>query len=309
MIRFIVERVVQLVLVVFLMSTFTFLLLRLAPGDPARIMLTAHNVPVSQEALDSVREELGLTNTLPVQYVHWIKDVFTGQWGVSYMSKQPVLEEIVRRIPATFELALGGLGVMLFMTFLLGMSTALRSQGIVNRFGKGLALVGSSLPSFWLGFLLIYICSVKYQLLPSMGRGSLENLVLPAITLGFGLGTVYARVFREHLLDVLQKPFVKAARARGQSEFSLLTGEVLKHAILPMITMTGTSFAFMLGGSIIVETVFSWPGLGRYIIDAINMRDYPIIQGYVIFTTFLFVLIHILIDILCSFVDPRLRAN
>lgn len=309
MIRFIVERVVQLVLVVFLMSTFTFLLLRLAPGDPARIMLTAHNVPASQEALDSVRAELGLTNTLPVQYVYWIKDVFTGQWGVSYMSKQPVLEEIVRRIPATFELALGGLGVMLFMTFLLGMSTALRSQGIVNRFGKGLALVGSSLPSFWLGFLLIYICSVKYQLLPSMGRGSLENLVLPAITLGFGLGTVYARVFREHLLDVLQKPFVKAARARGQSEFSLLTGEVLKHAILPMITMTGTSLAFMLGGSIIVETVFSWPGLGRYIIDAINMRDYPIIQGYVIFTTFLFVLIHILIDILCSFVDPRLRAN
>ncbi|MED4069838.1 nickel ABC transporter permease [Priestia endophytica] len=309
MIRFIVERVVQLVIVVFLMSTFTFLLLRLAPGDPARIMLTAHNVPASQEALDSVREELGLTNTLPVQYVHWIKDVFTGQWGVSYMSKQPVLEEIVRRIPATFELALGGLGVMLFMTFLLGMSTALRSQGIVNRFGEGLALVGSSLPSFWLGFLLIYIYSVKYQLLPSMGRGSLENLVLPAITLGFGLGTVYARVFREHLLDVLQKPFVKAARARGQSEFSLLIGEVLKHAILPMITMTGTSFAFMLGGSIIVETVFSWPGLGRYIIDAINMRDYPIIQGYVIFTTFLFVLIHILIDILCSFVDPRLRAN
>ncbi|MCY8232033.1 nickel ABC transporter permease [Priestia endophytica] len=309
MIRFIAERVVQLVLVVFLMSTFTFLLLRIAPGDPARLMLTAHNVPASQEALDSVREELGLTSTLPVQYVHWIKDVFTGQWGVSYMSKQPVLEEIVRRIPATFELALGGLGVMLFMTFLFGMSTALRSQGIVNHFGKGLALVGSSLPSFWLGFLLIYICSVKYQLLPSMGRGSLENLVLPAITLGFGLGTVYARVFREHLLDVLQKPFVKAARARGQSEFSLLTGEVLKHAILPMITMTGTSFAFMLGGSIIVETVFSWPGLGRYIIDAINMRDYPIIQGYVIFTTFLFVLIHILIDILCSFVDPRLRAN
>lgn len=306
MIRFIAERVVQLVLVVFLMSTFTFLLLRLAPGDPARLMLTAHNVPASQEALDSVREELGLTNTLPVQYVHWITDVFTGQWGVSYMSKQPVLEEIVRRIPATFVLALGGLGVMLFMTFLFGMSTALRSQGIVNRFGKGLALVGSSLPSFWLGFLLIYICSVKYQLLPSMGRGSLENLVLPAITLGFGLGTVYARVFREHLLDVLQKPFVKAARARGQSELSLLTGEVLKHAILPIITMTGTSFAFMLGGSIIVETVFSWPGLGRYIIDAINMRDYPIIQGYVIFTTFLFVLIHILIDILCSFVDPRL---
>lgn len=309
MIRFIAERVVQLILVVFLMSTFTFLLLRLAPGDPARLMLTAHNVPASQEALDSVREELGLTNTLPVQYGHWIKDVFTGQWGVSYMSKQPVLEEIVRRIPATFELALGGLGIMLFMTFLFGMSTALRSQGIVNRFGKGLALVGSSLPSFWLGFLLIYICSVKYQLLPSMGRGSLENLTLPAITLGFGLGTVYARVLREHLLDVLQKPFVKAARARGQSEFSLLTGEVLKHAILPMITMTGTSFAFMLGGSIIVETVFSWPGLGRYIIDAINMRDYPIIQGYVIFTTFLFVLIHILIDILCSFVDPRLRAN
>ncbi|MFP3887777.1 ABC transporter permease [Priestia filamentosa] len=309
MIRFIAERVVQLILVVFLMSTFTFLLLRLAPGDPARLMLTAHNVPASQEALDSVREELGLTNTLPVQYVHWIKDVFTGQWGVSYMSKQPVLEEIVRRIPATFELALGGLGIMLFMTFLFGISTALRSQGIVNRFGKGLALVGSSLPSFWLGFLLIYICSVKYQLLPSMGRGSLENLVLPAITLGFGLGTVYARVLREHLLDVLHKPFVKAARARGQSEFSLLTGEVLKHAILPIITMTGTSFAFMLGGSIIVETVFSWPGLGRYIIDAINMRDYPIIQGYVIFTTFLFVLIHILIDILCSFVDPRLRAN
>ncbi|QGQ45687.1 nickel ABC transporter permease [Metabacillus sediminilitoris] len=309
MIRFCLERIAQLMMVIFFVSTLTFLLLRLAPGDPAYILLTTHDVPASEEALSALRKELGLTEPLWTQYVHWVTDAFTWQWGTSYVSKEPVTEELFRRIPATLELATAGLMVMIFITFILGISTAIYSNGLLDLVGRLMALLGSSIPSFWLGFLFIYFFSVQYGWLPSMGRGTLKHLILPAITLGLGMGTIYARVLRTNMLEMMNQHFIKAAKARGLSNRRILVFQVFKHAFLPVVTMLGTSFAFMLGGSIIVESIFSWPGLGKYIVEAINMRDYPVIQGYVMFTSFLFVSIHIVVDMIYVLLDPRLRVR
>ncbi|UOE94839.1 nickel ABC transporter permease [Alkalihalobacillus sp. LMS39] len=309
MTRFIVERLLPLALVIVIVPTLTFLLLRLAPGDPAQIILYENGVPASETAIESLREELGLTGTLSSQYVEWVRQMVTGQWGTSFVSKQPVLEELMQRLPATLELAVAGLVVMLLFTFTLGITTAIWSNGWMDRIGRFFALFGSSIPSFWLGFLLLYYFSVNYQWFPSMGRGTWKHLMLPALTLGFGLGTVYARVLRSNVLEMMQQNFVKAQKARGFSTRKVVLSSVLKHAFLPIVTMVGTSFAFMLGGSIIVETIFSWPGLGRYIVESIKYRDYPVIQGYVLFVTVLFVTIHLIVDFIYVMLDPRLRVR
>ncbi|MFJ8072289.1 nickel ABC transporter permease [Peribacillus sp. NPDC096447] len=309
MIRFLIEHLIQLVLVIFCVATLTFLLLRLSPGDPAMIMLKTNDVPASNEALDSLRTELGITESIGSQYIQWLKDVFTGRWGNSYVSKKPVVNELFERLPATLELAGASLLVMLAITFILGISTAIYSEGLLDKIGRLMALLGSAVPSFLLGFLFIYLFSVQYGVLPSMGRSTWQHLVLPALTLGLGLGTVYARVLRTNMLDMMNQNFVKAARARGMSKRRILVFQVFKHALLSIVTMIGTSFAFMLGGSIIVESIFSWPGLGRYIIESINIRDYPVIQGYAIFASILFVAIHTIVDFIYVLVDPRLRVR
>ena len=309
MFKFIIDHVFQLIIVIFCVTTLTFFLVRLAPGDPALIMLKANDVAPPAEAVDALREELGLTKSLSEQYIQWMKNVFTGHWGNSFVSGEPVIEELFVKLPATFELAIAGLIVMLAVTFGLGIATSIYEKGIVDRLGRTAALLGSAIPPFLIGFLCIYIFSVQLGWLPSMGRSNWQNIILPAITLGLGLGTMHARVLRVHLLELMKQPFVKASKARGFSNAHILMFQLVKHAFLVIATLTGTNFAFMLGGSIIVESIFSWPGLGRYIIDSINMRDYPVIQGYVIFASILFVVIHTVVDLIYLIVDPRLRVQ
>lgn len=309
MIKFILERMIQLFFVVFCVATLTFLLVRFSPGDPATIMLKANDVPASDEAIHALRSELGLTDSIGVQYMEWLQQIVTGQWGSSFVSQKPVISELLIRLPATLELAFAGLVIMLVVTLVLGISAAVYENGALDKVGRVLALLGSAVPTFWLGFLCIYIFSVHFGWLPSMGRGNWRNLILPAATLGLGLGTVYARVLRANMLEMLQQPFVKASRARGISKNRILVFQVVKHALLPIVTVVGTSFAFMVGGSIIVETIFSWPGLGQYIVQSITMRDYPVIQGYVIFAAVLFVAIHMLVDFIYMIIDPRLRVR
>ena len=308
MMKFVIEHLIQLLLVILSVATLTFLLVRLSPGDPATIMLKSNDVPISEEALNTLRTELGLTHSLGSQYLDWLKNVVTLQWGNSYISKEPVIHGLMERLPATLELAFAGLVVMLVMTFILGLSTAIIKKGIIDKFGKLVALLGSAIPTFWLGFLCIYVFSVQLGWLPSMGRGTWQHLILPAVTLGLGLGTVYARVLRAQILDMMNQHFVKASQARGLSNTRILLFQVLKHAMLPIVTMIGTSFAFMLSGSIIVESIFSWPGIGQYVIQSIHMRDYPVIQGYAIFAALLFIAIHTMVDLIYLIIDPRLRV-
>ncbi|WP_158737779.1 nickel ABC transporter permease [Alteribacillus sp. YIM 98480] len=307
LIYFLGDRFLQLLIVVFTVSTLTFLLLRLTPGDPAYILLHANDMPVSETAIEALREELGLTAPLWVQYGQWLMNVFTWQWGDSYVSNEPVVTELLSRFPATVELAAAGLLVMLTVTVGLGVLTAVFSNGWMDRTGRVLAIIGAAVPSFWLALLMIYFFSVKEGWFPTMGRGEWSHLVLPSLTLGLGIGAVYARVLRKNMLEMFNQNFIKASKARGLSNGRILVFQVFKHASMPIVTMLGTSFAFMLGGSIIVETIFAWPGLGSYIIQSINARDYPVIQGYVIFASIVFVKIHILVDVIFYMIDPRLR--
>ncbi|WP_100399556.1 nickel ABC transporter permease [Bacillus sp. FJAT-44742] len=307
-ITFLGERLVHLLIVVMTVSTLTFLLLRFTPGDPAYILLHTNDMPVSETALHALREELGLTKPLWVQYSQWLLDALTWQWGDSYVSQNPVLTELLSRFPATLELAVGGLLVALVVTLGLGMLTAVFSSGWIEWMGRTMALFGAAIPSFWLALLMIYFFSVKLGWFPTMGRGGWEHLVLPSFTLGLGIGAVYARVLRKNMLEMLDQNFIKASKARGLSTTRIHVTQVLRHASMPVVTMLGTSFAFMVGGSIIVERIFDWPGLGNYIIQAINARDYPVIQGYVIFASVLFVTIHILVDLIFFLIDPRLRT-
>lgn len=309
MLKFIVNHVIQLLVVMLTVATLTFVLIRLAPGDPAMIMLKANGIGTTDTAVEELQQQLGLSASLGQQYVQWLGQVFTGNWGISFTSQQPVVQELLARLPATIELAVAGLAVMLIVTLTFGISATLYERRFIDHFSQSLALLSAAIPNFWLGFLFIYAFSVHLEWFPSMGRGSIQQLILPALTLGLSLGFIYARILREQLVSLWSQPFVKSAQARGFSKRQLLINPLLKHAFLPILTMVGTNFAFMLGGSTIVETIFSWPGLGQYIVQAITMRDYPVIQGYVLFTAALFVIIHTLIDALYIVVDPRLRRR
>ncbi|ERN51427.1 ABC transporter permease [Alkalihalophilus marmarensis] len=304
---FLSERLFQLFLVVTTVATITFLLLRFTPGDPAYMLLSANDMAVSENALEALRDDLGLTDSIWMQYRQWIVGVFTWQWGTSYISNEAVVTELLARLPATIELAIAGLIVMVFTTISFGLLSAIYSNGLINRVGQSLALLGAAIPTFWLAFLMIYLFSVKLGWFPTMGRGNMGHIILPALSLGIGIGVVYARVLRKNMLEMMNQHFVKALQAAGISQARILVFHVFKHAAMPLITMLGTSFAFMLSGSIIIETIFSWPGLGRYIIEAINMRDYPVIQGYVVFATILFMSIHIIVDLVYFIIDPRMR--
>lgn len=309
MIRFWTKQIVHVGFVVWLVSTLTFVLLRLAPGDPAYILLTANDVPASERALQTLREELGLTDSPLIQYANWMRDVFSSNWGTSYVSGESVLTELLQRLPATIELAVAGLLVMLFVTLVIGITTAMYSTGWLDRSGRLLALLGAAIPSFWLGFLLIYMFSVRGGWLPSIGHGTWKHLVLPALTLGLGMGAVYAHVLRTNMREVLNQNFIKASKARGLSTTRIMLFQVFQHAALPIVTMVGTSFAYMVGGSMIVESIFSWPGVGKYIMVAIQHRDYPVIQGYVVLVSALFVVIHAMVDFIGMLLDPRLRVR
>lgn len=307
MLRYICNRVVVLFFVLFGVSLLTFGMVHLTPGDPAEILLRTEGIDATPQAVEELREKLGLNNPLPVQYGNWISKVLRGDLGVSFETGLPVLQELKFRLPATVELTVAGTIVVLLVSLPLGLFSALFKNTFVDHFGRFLALLGASLPSFWLGLILIYYLAVKYSLLPVMGRGSLAHLVLPALTLGLGMSATYARLLRASLLEVLGLDFIQAARARGLRENTVLLGHAFKNALLPLVTAFGMSLGHLLGGTVIVETIFAWPGMGHYLVDSIFGRDYAVVQGYVLLMALIFVVINLLVDISYVFIDPRMR--
>lgn len=307
MLRYICKRVVVLFFVLFGVSLLTFGMVHLTPGDPAEILLRTEGIDATPQAVEELREKLGLNNPLPVQYGNWISKVLRGDLGVSFETGLPVLQELKLRLPATVELTVAGTIVVLLVSLPLGLFSALFKNTFVDHLGRFLALLGASLPSFWLGLILIYYLAVKYSLLPVMGRGSLAHLVLPALTLGLGMSATYARLLRASLLEVLGQDFIQAARARGLRENTVLLGHAFKNALLPLVTAFGMSLGHLLGGTVIVETIFAWPGMGHYLVDSIFGRDYAVVQGYVLLMALIFVVINLLVDISYAFIDPRMR--
>lgn len=309
MIGYIGKRMIAIIPIVFIATLVTFALIHISPVDPAEAYLTAAHIYPTPELLAQKRHEFGLDQPLLTQYAHTIQKIAKLDFGTSYLTNKPVWDEVKLRLPATAELAFWSILLSALVSIPLGVLAAIYKNSWIDMVSRAISYIGASIPQFWLGYLLIFFFSVKLDWLPVEGRGSWENLVLPTITLSLILIAVYTRLLRSSVLEQLQETYVQYARTRGIRERVIMLKHVLKIAISPLITGMGMSMGKLLTGTIIVEQVFSWPGFGRYFVDAIFNRDIPVIQCYVFLAACLFIVCNLLVDLVQLYMDPRISAK
>jgi peptide/nickel transport system permease protein len=308
MIRYLLRRVLFLIPVWLGISFIAFALANLAPGDPAWLMLQRElNRPPTIEELTQAREEMGLDGPFVVRYVTWLGKAVTGDFGTSYASGGPVLEELASRFPNTLQLAVASLLIALAVAMPLGVLSAIKRNSLVDHLSRVGALLGAAMPSYWLAYLLILVFAIHLSLLPVAGRGTWQHLVLPAVTLALAATASLMRLTRAELLEVLGQDYVQTARAKGLSSQAVHLRHAFRNALLPVVTVAGMRFAGLLGGTVIVETIFAWPGVGKYIVDSIFNRDYPVIQGFVLFMGTVFILVNLIVDLSYAWLDPRIQ--
>jgi peptide/nickel transport system permease protein len=287
-------------------ATLVFSLIHLIPGDPVLIMLGEGAQPTDVEGL---RRELGLDRPLAAQYGSFVAGLLRGDLGRSLHFDQPVTTLIARHYPATVELALAAMLVALATAIPLGMLAAFRKGSWVDRGARGFALAGVSVPNFWLGPMAILLFSIQLGWLPVSGRGGLAHLVLPSATLGLALAALLTRMVRAGVAEELAKPFIVTARAKGLSPARLALAHALRNALVPVVTVVGLQFGSLLTGAILTETIFGWPGLGRLLIQAIRLRDYPLVQGCVLLIAATYVAVNLVTDLVYAWIDPRIRVR
>ncbi|MEK3705269.1 nickel ABC transporter permease subunit NikB [Paenibacillus sp. FSL R7-0198] len=309
MISYIGKRMIAIIPIVFIATLVTFALIHISPVDPAEAYLTAAHIYPTPELLAQKRHEFGLDQPLLTQYAHTIQKIAKLDFGTSYLTNKPVWDEVKLRLPATAELAFWSMLLSALVSIPLGILAAVYKNSWIDMVSRAISYFGASIPQFWLGYLLIFFFSVKLDWLPVEGRGSWENLVLPTITLSLILIAIYTRLLRSSVLEQLQETYVQYARTRGIRERVIMLKHVLKIAISPLITGMGMSMGKLLTGTIIVEQVFSWPGFGRYFVDAIFNRDIPVIQCYVFLAACLFIVCNLLVDLVQLVMDPRISAK
>ena len=291
-------------------SVVVFLLLRFSPGDPAEVILAqSGDYAVDKETVAQLRREWGLDLSIPVQYARWLGQVASGDFGRSFATSRPVVELIGERLPATLQLTFGALLLALVVALPLGILSAIRAGGPLDGLCRLVALVGVSMPGFWLGLLLVWTFSIRLGWLPAIGSGTARHLVLPTVALAAGVAATQTRLIRASLLDVLAQPYVGVARAKGLSERLVIARHCLRNALIPAITALALSLGGLLGGAAVIETVFAYPGLGKLTVDAIGARDYPVIQAYALLMTLVFVGSSLLVDLLYGLLDPRIRLG
>jgi ABC-type dipeptide/oligopeptide/nickel transport system permease component len=304
MLRYVLRRLLQLVPTLLLVSAVVFAMLRLMPGDPAEVLAGQDATP---EIVQEIRARWGLDRPLPAQYGAYVASLARGELGASIRSHQPVLDEIARRLPATLLLGFTAIGVAFLVGLVLGGLAAVFAGRWPDIVLLLLALLGVSAPTFWLGLLLVLVFAVSLGWLPVAGSDGWTHLVLPAATLVPQSLAVFARLSRSTLLDVLGEDYVRTAVAKGAGAGAVLWRHALRNALIPPITFVGLEFGRMLGGIIAVETIFAWPGVGKALVDAINGRDFPMIQGLVLTFAALFALVNLIVDVLNGVIDPRVR--
>jgi peptide/nickel transport system permease protein len=305
MVRVLLRRLPQLALALLGVSFFTFILLHLS-GDPAQLLLPESAGP---EEVARLRQGLGLDDPLLLQFGRFLAHTARGDFGRSLAFNQPALSLVLERLPATFELALGAAGVALVVTVPLGVLAALHRGTLVDLAAMLATLIGQSMPTFWWGIVLIMAFAVSLQWLPPTGRGDFQHLILPAIALGTYSTARTARLIRSGMLDELGREYVRTARAKGLPERRIVFRHVFRNILIPVITVAAMEFGVMLGGAMIIETVFAWPGLGRLMIQAIYRRDFPVVQAAVFVLCVLFVTMNLLLDLVYAWLDPRVRVR
>ena len=307
--KYILKRLVQLVWILLAVSFLTFLLLYLTPGDAATKKLSAQGVAVSEEVLERAREEMGLNRPFAVQFGDWALHALRGDLGISYKDSLPVSAKLAAGLRRTLLLALSALALALAVALPLSILTAVRRDGPLDYAVRFLSFIGNSLPNFLLSVLLMYVFCLRLKLLPVVAEQSLRGLLLPALALAIPLCGRFLRQFRAEILEQLGRPYVAGARARGVKERYVLFSGVLRGAMIPILTIVGLSVGTLLGGSVVIETVFRWPGLGKLAMDAISARDIPVVQGFVLLSAVIYTLVNLLTDLAYHWADPRVRQE
>ncbi len=306
---YLVRRLLTLPVLLLGISIISFALLNLAPGDPAYSILKDRNSgeePAPEDIL-ALRKELRLDDPVVVRYGRWLLGAMQGDLGVSYRGGQPIMRELWQRLPATLMLAGSALLLAIVAGIPLGIAAALRRASSTDGLSRLLALVGAAVPSYVLALLLMLVIGVKLNWLPTIGYGSPKHLILPAIALAAGSSAQLMRLTRASMLEVLQQDYVRTARAKGLSERVVIWMHALKNALLPVVTVLGINLGHLLGGTVIVESIFSWPGVGKYAVDSIFLRDFPVIQGFVLYMGLIFLLVNLAVDLSYRWLDPRLH--
>ena len=307
MLKFLIQRSATVLLVLLGVSILTYGMTYITPGDPARTILQQQmggRTP-SQEQVDQFREEHGLDEPVVTQYVNWISDVLQGDLRESYYEETDVSTMIVNRLPATIELAVAGLVVSLLIAIPTGIISAIHKGQFPDYVSQVAALLGVSMPNFWLGYILIIVFALWLNTFPVSGIGGLNHLVLPAVTLGSGMAAIVTRLMRSSMLEVLDEEYIQTARSKGLRERIVVYKHALRNALIPVVTIIGLQFGALLNGAVIVEIVFQRPGIGQLLIDAIFARDYPVMQGVVLLIAVFFVLTNFAVDVTYRLIDPR----
>ncbi|MEW7987134.1 MAG: nickel ABC transporter permease [Candidatus Thiodiazotropha sp.] len=304
--EFLISRLLSALVVIIGVVCLVFMLIHLVPGDPVDVMLGESAIPADREAL---RSSLGLDRPITVQLTDFLKGVSVLDLGDSLHTRQPVSELLASHIPATLELALAALIVTLLTAIPLGILAAVNRGGMGDWGAMGFSMLGLSIPNFWLGPLLILCFSLWLGWTPVSGREGISSLILPAVTLGTGFAAILARMVRSSLLEVLGEDYVRTARAKGLDETRVIWRHAMRNAWLPVITLLGLQLGALLGGAVVTEVVFDWPGIGSLMIESIQKRDYPVVQGCVLFISLAYVLVNTLTDILYGLIDPRIRSG
>ena len=308
--RYIIHRLWQLIPVLLGITLLSFALMHSVLDDAIDVMEQSKGIVISDAVKEQMRENLGLDKPLIVQYGIWLGNILTGDMGISYVSGKPVFETFMQKLPATILLAIVSMIMTLVVSLPLGIYAALRQNKFSDYLIRSLSFVGNSLPNFFVSLLLIYLFAIKLHMLPVIETSSGGmSLFLPALTLSIAMSAKYIRQLRAVILDELGKEYVLAARARGVKQRDILLHSVLKVCLIPIITLISLSMGSLLGGTAIVESIFLWDGVGKMAVDAISMRDYPIILVYVVWTAIIYVFVNLIADILYHYLDPRIRLN
>jgi ABC-type dipeptide/oligopeptide/nickel transport system permease component len=302
MLQYLFKRLWHTVYVIIGISVISFFFIHLS-GDPVMLMLPAD---ASNQEIEDLRQQLGFNDPIYVQYLRFAWQALRGEFGQSLYYKVPAMQLILERLPASLELALAAMLIALVVAVPIGIISAVRRGSLLDMGSMFGALFGLSMPHFWLGIMLIMIFSVKLGWLPTSGRGTLAHLIMPSVALGLSLMAMFARLTRSVMLEVLSLDYIRTARSKGLKEWIVVAKHAFKNALIPLVTVAGMQFGFLLGGTVIIETVFAWPGVGRLVVQAIFNRDYPLVQAVVLVLAVIFVAVNFIVDMLYMYLDPQI---
>lgn len=304
--KYILRRLFLLIPVMLGVSFVVFTIMFFTPGDPVRVML-GERAPEAE--IEAMRERMGLNEPFVVQFGSFVFNAVRGDLGRSLVTRRPVFDELYSRFPATLQLAAAGVLVAVLMGIPIGIVSATKQYSVFDGMSMALALVGVSMPNFWQGMMMILLFSITLGVLPSSGYGTFMHLILPALTIGTSSAAIITRMTRSSMLEVVRQDYIRTARAKGLSERVVINHHALKNALIPIVTVIGLQFGYLLGGAVLTETIFSWPGVGRFMVDAIRQRDYPVVQGGVLLLALTFSVVNLFVDILYAYIDPRIKAQ